>query len=108
YINQSLLPHASYANAYFNPPGTHPSERNYLWMEAGTDFGVKTDDPPKDNHQSSTKHLTALLYSNGISWKSYQEGINGTTCPLEDKDLYAPKHNPMVFFDDVTDTNNPL
>src|SRR5215831_9115427 len=31
YINNSLLPMASYAEQYFNPPGIHPSEPNYLW-----------------------------------------------------------------------------
>src|SRR5258706_6249202 len=108
YIRDVLLPNVSYANAYYNPKGVHPSERNYLWMEAGTDFGVKTDNPPSDNHQSSTKHLTTLLGANGISWKSYQEDIDGITCPLDEKGLYAPKHNPMVFFDDVTDNNNPV
>jgi hypothetical protein len=27
--------------------------------------------------------------------------------PLTRVGRYAPKHNPMIFFDDVTDTNNP-
>jgi hypothetical protein len=42
YINHSLLPLASYAEHYFNPPGVHPSEPNYLWLEAGTNFGTLT------------------------------------------------------------------
>src|SRR5262249_14789167 len=29
YINNTLLPMASYATQYFNPPGVHPSEPNY-------------------------------------------------------------------------------
>ena len=41
------------------------------------------------------------------SWKSYQEDISGTDCPLTGSGSYAPKHNPMVFFDDVTNTNDP-
>ena len=49
----------------------------------------------------------SLLEQAGISWKSYQEDISGTTCPLEKSGLYAPKHNPMVYFDDVTNTNDP-
>ena len=40
YINHSLLPLASYAEHYFNPPSVHPSEPNYLWLEAGTNFGI--------------------------------------------------------------------
>ena len=107
YINTKLLPMAAYANQYYNPPKLHPSEPNYLWLEAGTNFGVTDDKNPKTNHQSTTMHLVTLLEQKGISWRSYQEGISGTDCPLSSKGLYAPKHNPMIFFDDVTDSNNP-
>jgi hypothetical protein len=108
FINNTLLPQASFATNYFNPPSLHPSEPNYLWMEAGTNFGVTTDGLPSANHQSSTQHLVTQLQKANISWKSYQEGITGTTCPLGNitSTKYAPKHNPMVFFDDVTNTNN--
>ena len=98
---------SSYAQQYYNPPGIHPSEPNYLWLEAGTNFGIADDNPPGLNHQSSTQHLVTLLDKAGISWKSYQEGIDGTTCPLTSSGLYAPKHNPMVFFDNVTNNNDP-
>ncbi len=107
YINNALLPQASYATEYFNPPGNHPSEPNYLWLEAGTNFGVSDDNPPSDNHQSSTAHLVTLLEHAGLSWKAYEEGTGVTTCPLTDSYPYATKHNPMIFFDDVTGTNNP-
>ena len=107
YINQALLPIASYAEQYFNPPGNHPSEPNYLWLEAGTNFGISNDDDPAVNHQSTTQHFVTLLDHAHISWKSYQEGISGTVCPLTGDGLYAPKHNPMIFFDDVTNTNDP-
>jgi hypothetical protein len=104
YINGTLLPLASHAENYFNPPNLHPSLPNYLWLEAGTNFGVLNDNPPSSNHQSTTQHLVTQLQNAGISWKSYQEGINGTTCPLTDSGLYAPKHNPMVYFTDVTNS----
>jgi phospholipase C len=107
YINKTLLPVASYAEQYFNPPGIHPSEPNYLWLEAGNNFNVFNDDEPSVNHQSTTQHLVTLLDQAGISWKSYQEDIDGTVCPVQSSGLYAAKHNPMVFFDDVTDSNNP-
>lgn len=106
YIN-SLLSQGAHAEAYANVPKLHPSEPNYLWLEAGTNFGVKDDKSPKDNHQSSTEHLTTMLDAANISWRSYQEGIAGDTCPLKSDGLYAPKHNPMVFFDDVTNKNDP-
>src|SRR6266568_2680308 len=43
YINNVLLPQSSYATQYFNPPGNHPSEPNYLWLEAGSNLGVSND-----------------------------------------------------------------
>ena len=107
YLNQTLLPQASYALDYFNPPGLHPSEPNYLWLEAGDNFGVRSDSDPATNHQSSTAHLVNQLEAKNLGWKSYQENIDGKSCPLATSGLYAPKHNPFVFFDDVTDTNNP-
>jgi hypothetical protein len=107
YINQTVLPMASYAQEYYNPPGLHPSEPNYLWLEAGTNFGVKDDAGPSANHQDSVDHLVTLLDQAGVSWKSYQEDIDGTACPLKGSGLYAPKHNPMIYFDDVTGGNEP-
>lgn len=107
YINQTLLPMASYAEQYYNPPGIHPSEPNYLWLEAGTNFGIANDNDPAANHVNSTQHLVTLLDKAGISWTSYQEDIDGTTCPVSSGGLYAAKHNPVVFFDNVTNTNDP-
>jgi phosphatidylinositol-3-phosphatase len=107
YMNNTLLPIAAHAEAYSNLPGIHPSLPNYLWLEAGTNFGVADDNPPAINHQSTTQHLTTLLQNAGITWKAYEEDIPGTDCPLTDTGLYAPRHDPMVYFDDVTNTNSP-
>lgn len=115
YINYTLLPMASYANNYNNPPGIHPSLPNYLWIEAGTSFGIRNDGPPSQDHQSTHEHLVKLLENAGISWKAYDEDISGTTCPLTNtgptdpngSPLYAVRHNPFVYFDDQTNTLNP-
>src|SRR5437016_3106292 len=107
YINDTLLPMASHAEQYYNPPGNHPSEPNYLWLEAGTNFGIRDDNSPGSNHQRTTRHLVSLLNAAGVSWTAYQEDISGTTCPLSNRGSYAVKHNPFVFFDDVTGSNNP-
>jgi phospholipase C len=107
YINKTLLPIASYAHQYRSLPGIHPSEPNYLWLEAGTNFGILDDKAPTTNHQATHDHLVTLLDQANISWKSYQEGITGKNCPLKATGLYAPKHNPMLFFDDVTGANDP-
>lgn len=102
-FTQSLLTQGAFAKQYYNPPGLHPSEPNYLWLEAGQSFGITNDDDPAINHQSTKDHLVTLLEKAGRSWKSYQEDISGLDCPLVSVKKYAPKHNPMVFFDDVTD-----
>jgi hypothetical protein len=106
YLNGTLLPLASHAERYNNPPGVHPSLPNYLWLEAGTNFGIADDNDPAQHHQSTHAHLTAQLDAAGIAWKAYEEGIDGATCPLVRTGDYAPKHNPMVYFDDVTGTND--
>ena len=104
YINNTLLAMGSHAEQYFNPPGNHPSLPNYLWLEAGTNFGISDDNAPSSNHQSTTAHLVTLLKNANISWKSYDEDISGSSCPLTSSGKYAVKHNPFVYFDDVTNT----
>jgi hypothetical protein len=107
YINNILLPMASHAEQYFNPPGIHPSLPNYLWLEAGTNFGILDDNPPSKDSQTTTSHLVTLLLNARISWKAYEEDISGTACPLTDVAEYAVRHDPFVYFDDVTDNQDP-
>jgi phosphatidylinositol-3-phosphatase len=83
YINNTILSMASYAQQYYHPPGNHPSEPNYLWLEAGTNFGISGDDDPSANHQGTKLHLVTLLNKAHISWKSYQEDRSGSDCPLK-------------------------
>jgi len=104
YINNTLLAIGAHATQYFNPPGIHPSLPNYLWLEAGTNFGILADDSPSAGHQSTTMHLVTLLKNANITWKAYQEDIAGTSCPLSNVSGYATKHNPFVYFDDVTNS----
>jgi hypothetical protein len=78
----------SYATAYHNVlatpsgnnPHIHPSEPNYLWAEAGTNFGVLNDNDPYTGgtNQNTTEHLAGLLQRAGITWRSYQEDIDLT------------------------------
>jgi len=91
YINghlESISQHVAYAAAYHNVlatpsgnnPHIHPSEPNYLWAEAGTNFGVANDNDPFSSsgatNQTTTQHLTGLLQSAHRTWKSYQEDID--------------------------------
>jgi hypothetical protein len=102
YINGTLLPMGAHAKQFFNPPHLHPSLPNYLWLEGGTNFGVHGDGPPSSNHQSSTAHLATLLTEAEISWKGYMESMPSGSCPRADSGKYAVRHDPFVYFDDVT------
>ena len=78
----------SYATAYHNVmatasgsnPHIHPSEPNYFWAEAGTNYGVFNDNDPYSTKgptvQSTGLHLATLLTKAGRSWRSYQEDID--------------------------------
>ena len=88
---------ASWASNYGNAAlGNHPSEPNYLWQEAGSNFGVTNDnDPYKSNGVGGSNgtggtaqnaaNLCSLLQAKGVSWKSYAEDTqldgNGTVLP---------------------------
>jgi hypothetical protein len=100
YINQTLLVQGAHANQYLNVPNLHPSLPNYIWIESGGTQGVGDDAEPSQ-HPLSAPHLVSQLRSAGVSWKSYQEDIPGTDCPLTGVNQYAPKHNPMIYFTDV-------
>jgi uncharacterized protein (TIGR03437 family) len=102
YIQKTLVPMGAHAEQYHNPPGNHPSEPNYVWLEAGSNLGITNDLDPNVNHQSTVDHLVSYLNKAGISWKTYQEDIDGTSCPLVSVGNYAAKHNPFIFFHDVT------
>jgi phosphatidylinositol-3-phosphatase len=102
YINDVLLPMSSYTDNYYaTPTNIHPSEPNYIWMEAGDNLGIWDNDDP-DAHMLDADHLTGQLDRAGVSWHSYQEGMREGTCPIHSNGLYAPKHNPFLYFTDVS------
>jgi len=111
YIRNTVVPLGAHATQYFNPPGNHPSEPNYIWLEAGGHVGLTTNnDASPANSTATAHHLVRYLQNAGISWKTYQEDIDGAICPLTSDELtgrYAAKHNPFVFFRDLTDNNRP-
>src|ERR1700730_6960677 len=61
YANGKLLDTSAHAEQYSNPPGNHPSQPNYLWLEAGTNFGVLADTQPGQPQLSTDQHLVRLL-----------------------------------------------
>jgi hypothetical protein len=110
YVNSLATPgnpnaaEVSYATAYHNVlatpsgnnPSIHPSEPNYIWQEAGSNFGIFNDNDPYSsagltppiapvpailfflaaNPNVSGEHLTGLLQKAGITWTAYQEDID--------------------------------
>jgi phospholipase C len=106
YIN-SLLTMGSHAEQYYNPPLNHPSLPNYLWIEAGDSLGVIDDNDPPFHLLSTTDHLVDYLERADITWKAYEEDIDGTSCPMSVSATYAPKHDPFVYFTDINDNLNP-
>jgi len=87
-ISQQVAFATNYRNALATASGAnphiHPSEPNYIWAEAGTNFGVFNDNDPfvpasgtgQISNQDNQLHLTRLFDRCGVSWKSYQEDID--------------------------------
>ncbi len=93
-VQSNISAQTAYTSTYYNATVNesnvqfvHPSLPNYIWSQAGADFGVDTDNAPytstgaPQNVQSTTQQLSGLLQSAGIQWKEYAEDtdINTTT-----------------------------
>ena len=104
YLNSLITPNSgastqvSYCTAYHHVlstltganPSIHPSEPNYVWMEAGSNLSKLDDNDPygsgnsvpqilnylSSNPSVSGQHVCGLLQAANISWKSYQEDID--------------------------------
>lgn len=101
YINDTLLKIGAHAESYNSD--VHPSEPNYVWLEAGDRLGIYDNDDPWVNYRTTRMHLTAQLDTARIAWRAYAEDAPADTCPLVSSRKYAAKHVPMVFFDDITE-----
>jgi phospholipase C len=71
-------------------------------MIASSGFQI-TDDSAPANHTSiaGAAELTSLLKSKCVTWKTYQESMPSSCYKLSSGE-YAVKHNPFVYFSDVT------
>jgi hypothetical protein len=106
YINGTLLPMGAHATSYLTH--VHPSEPNYVWLEAGDNLGITDDNDPMSNGKMTPQHLVTQLTTAGISWKAWVEAIDGNSCPLTSSaalssGTFGAKHVPQLFFSDVTD-----
>src|SRR5260370_7869044 len=115
----------AYATAYHNVlatpsgnnPSIHPSEPNYIWSEAGTNFGIFNDNDPYSasgpTNQNTTQHLSGFLTQAGKTWRSYQEDIDLTpsgsgltNVPLPQNPCTVPlTHFPRNFSNTVNPSN---
>lgn len=110
YINGELLVKYASASDFVDRLALGvPSEPHYVWMEAGTnafaDHTFGNDDPPSaSNSTANTEHLSTQLGAAGLTWIAYQEGIDATSgaCPIQSSGYYQPKHDPFIFFRDVS------
>jgi hypothetical protein len=109
YINRTLLPMSGRASNFADELPSLSGESHYVWMEAGTnafpDYTFIGDDPPsRSNSTASAAHLATQLTAAGKTWRSYQEGLDDDTgaCPIAGSGSYVPRHDPFVFFRDVS------
>lgn len=94
----SLAHSWAYASRYYAT--THPSLPNYLSLIGGSTFGISSDcvfcfvNKP---------NLPTELSDKGITWSAYMESIP-TNCylsPYASNRLYAGKHDPFIYFDNI-------
>jgi hypothetical protein len=113
YINGKLMPIAAHATNFNDLLPKQDSEPHYILMEAGTntfhDHTFTTDDDALKskkgkNSTDSRDHLVAQMNSAPVpvTWMSYQEDMPAGQCPIKSVGRYAAKHNPFVFFEDVS------
>jgi hypothetical protein len=89
YINGELLVKYASASDFVDRLSLGvPSEPHYVWMEAGTN--------------AFAEHLATQLSAAGLTWMAYQEGIDAGSCPIQSSGYYQPKHDPFIFFRDVS------
>jgi phosphatidylinositol-3-phosphatase len=109
-INNSNAPYENklantYALAENYDAVSHPSLPNYLALTAGSTFGVTSDCEPAQCPQNVT-NMVDLIKAKGLSWKAYEESMPvNCSQSISNDGLYYPKHDPFVYYDDITGNN---
>ena len=91
----------SFATAYFNSgTGVHPSEPNYVWAEAGSDFGAHTDaDPAAANGNTFYDNLNpnvTLLNEDGTTAVLAPLGSPFVRVVVGEDDVLRPNETKFV------------
>ena len=95
----------------------HPSLPNYLALLSGQDFSSwsKSDCSPGPGcGAGSASNIVDRLESHGLTWKAYMENYPSDcgsycspgNCFTGDSGLYAARHNPFVYFDDIVNSTS--
>ena len=90
----------SYARATNYFALIHPSLPNYLQLFGGSNYGITTDCSPSSSCHINAVNLADTFEARGLAWKGYMESMP-SPCGLTTSGKYAPRHNPMVYFDDI-------
>jgi len=80
----------------------HPSLPNYAELTSGQSFpNASSDCDPSPSCQSTARNLVDTVTAAGLTWHSYQESM-GSPCGKVTSYPYAPKHNPFVYYTDIS------
>jgi phosphatidylinositol-3-phosphatase len=115
HISEQVSYATSYHNVLATPSGNnphiHPSEPNYLWSEAGNNFGVLNDNDPfaaiGPTNQNTTQHLVTFLTNAGKTWRSYQEDTDLTTVAGQLTNVPLPRDQWTVPLKSISGTFAP-
>lgn len=81
---------------------THPSLPNYIALIGGSTFGITSD---CQNCFVQANNFLDQLEAHGKTWKAYMESMP-SSCFLGSTNLYAQKHDPFVYFNDIRENKN--
>jgi hypothetical protein len=96
YLNSLARTYGLATNSYAI---THPSFPNYLALTSGSTQGQT--EPCGECH-FDVPNLAGQLQAAGISWKAYMEDLPSPCFTGEEAGFYARKHDPFMYYDDVT------
>jgi hypothetical protein len=99
YLN-SLLTRCGIASNYHNI--THHSLANYVGLTDGAKLSALRPYDGDCLPARSCEVTGTNLFHQARSWKSYDESMP-SRCYKQNTSLYAPRHNPAVYYTDLTD-----
>lgn len=90
---------------------THPSEPNYCASAGGDTFGMDNDEV--NEVAANISSIADLFDTKGIAWGEYEEGMpstgfQGKVYPKTGAPNYVRKHNPLVLYDSVANSDERL